>query len=334
MGLPVLHQNDPWGQVGSALGNSLVQGSQLAQKEQSDARSEQRKAQYGREEEGRQESRLKEALQSAYSNPEFKDGDLDKRQQILYQAIAPINPEVANKIANANIDSYKAKNPVVKPAKPEPAKPLSPFEKKKQELAATEYEKLQTEIPKLQGQLKTINNLRDLSRKELTGLKGYGKALLGSESASQFDAQGLTLIEPIIKIFNPVGAIPIAKIELVKQKFAPKATDTQRTIEGKLNAIESFTKQALSRAQERMKIIQDYEGNPPPALLNEFDKQSEGLIDVMDTYNPEKGTYGAPKEEKSETEDMPPAKDFEGKIIKNKKTGKRMISKNGKWESL
>ncbi len=168
--------------------------------------------------------------------------------------------------------------------KTQQAPKLSPFENKLQGLNAESYFKTtQEEIPKLNSILKTIDMMeKDLNK--VGGVSGYIKSALGSEDAAKFDAQGLTLIEPIVKIFNPVGAIPTAKIELVKDKFAPRASSTNRSNKGKLEAVKAFSKQALDRANQRVKLIEQYNGNPPPNVLGQFDNESESLVDAMLEY--------------------------------------------------
>jgi hypothetical protein len=114
----VLGPRDIGGNLASALSSGYKSARESHEGEQRDARTEQRKIQYGRDEEARQESRLTKALQTAYDDPQFKEGDLETRQQILIKAITPINPEIAQKIAGADVDRYKAQNPTVKPTKP------------------------------------------------------------------------------------------------------------------------------------------------------------------------------------------------------------------------
>lgn len=167
--------------------------------------------------------------------------------------------------------------PVVKSEKPAP---LTPFQKTQQNLAAKEYEKLIGEIPKLQSGAENIKYMRQLSS-ELGGPLGEAKALIGTEKAKEFDSLGLAAVEPILKIFNPVGAIPVAKINIIRSQFSPKASDLQTTINGKLNALERLNNQALKRAEERVALYEAYDGMPPASEITKFDKDSEKIIDQV-----------------------------------------------------
>lgn len=175
------------------------------------------------------------------------------------------NPKLA-------LDTLKAKQPK--------EQKLSPSEKILQEYNTKQYVAATEELPKLQNTLSTIKDLRQQAKK-ISGPSGYIKAFFGSADASEFDATGLSLIEPVLKIFNPVGAIPTQKIDLIRKKFAPNATDTSATINGKLNALERIAKQAQGRAQEKIKLYQQYGQNPPQELVNKFDNESAQLLDTI-----------------------------------------------------
>ena len=213
-------------------------------------------------------------LEQVYNNVQQKQKMDRYRQASTQEGINPDLPESLQKIQLQN---------KLTPAKQAPAPKPTPFDTRIQQKQADNYIQAQEEIPKLQSTLKTIENMEKLANK-LKGPSGYLKSALGSKDAAEFDATGLTLIEPIVKIFNPVGAIPTQKIDLIKSKFAPKASDTNRTITGKLNAIKAFTNQALERNKQRIQLINEYNGNPPLGVVENFDKETESLIDAMDAY--------------------------------------------------
>ena len=212
-----------------------------------------------------------------------------RQSQAAAATKAGIDPNLSPALQAAQ---YKAQNQPAKTEKPAPPPKPTPFQTAVQQGQAKSYLAAKEDIPKLDSALKSIDHLEKLADK-LSGPTGYIKAAIGSKDASEFDATGLTLIEPIIKIFNPVGAIPVAKINLIKEKFAPKATDTNRTIQGKLNAIRFFTNQAKERAQKKIALIDQYQGNPPPEAIEAFDKESEAITDAMDAY-PIKGASEIP----------------------------------------
>ena len=158
---------------------------------------------------------------------------------------------------------------------------ISPFEEAKQKRYAEIYSEAQDNLAKSSAVFSDLNRARSLAE-DLRGLFGYGKALIGSETAAELDALGTTLIEPIIKIFNPVGAIPVAKINLIRDKHAPKATDRHVTILGKINAIERFNRNAQKRAQTWLNILNQYNGNPPPEALAVFTDEGEQMADEFE----------------------------------------------------
>lgn len=158
---------------------------------------------------------------------------------------------------------------------------LTPFEKKVQEKNADEYINLSKEIPKLQDSVGTIAEARKLS-KELTGL-GMLSAKAGFTTQTGKQLEGLTfpLIEPILKILAPSGAIAKEKLLRTEAKYAILASDPAYLREAKLNALEYYAKQSLNRAQMKMDLIKKYEGNPPDNVVEKFDRESDTISDAM-----------------------------------------------------
>lgn len=223
--------------------------------------------------------------------------------------------------------------------KPEkPATPQqTPFEKQKQTDLAKQYKEDKTQIAKSKDALKNIDRMEELS-KGLQGLTGYGKAILNTGEAAEFDALGLAAIEPILKIFNPVGAIPTQKINLIRDKFAPKATDRQTTIEGKLRALRAFNQQAMMRAEQRVNLIDQYQGNPPQDVLNEFDDETESMADAMLDFpissTAQKQGASSPVQNEQSFDELPDPAQFPNKTIVNQKTGQKMKSDGKKWSPV
>lgn len=90
----------------------------LAAQEAYDIRAEQRKNQYKLDEEKHQESRLRKVIGDLYNNPEYKNANLETRQSLLWQTIAPVDQQLADRIQSADIQKYKAQNPTGKAAVP------------------------------------------------------------------------------------------------------------------------------------------------------------------------------------------------------------------------
>lgn len=161
---------------------------------------------------------------------------------------------------------------------------LTPFEKKIQEKEAEEYIKLSNDIPKLDSTLGDIAYVRQLS--DNFGVGGRLANMVGlSKDAAEMESVAFTLIDPIVKIFNPSGPIAQQKLKTIQDKYAIKATDFQAVRDAKLNALERFAKQAKARAQQKMDLIQKHNGKVPKEEMDRFDKESETIADVMIDYD-------------------------------------------------
>lgn len=172
---------------------------------------------------------------------------------------------------------------IPKPAKASTTKPepLSPFERTLQNEEAKKVVKLEEEIPKAKDALANLDRIDELAKNELSGVTGFAKAIFNTESAKEMENLSFTAIEPIIKLFNPVGPIPVAKVNIIRQQFQAHPGDLLTTIRGKNAALRRIGEQGLARAQERIKLIYEHNGKVPPEKLQEFDSQSSQLIDVL-----------------------------------------------------
>lgn len=362
--MDVLRKPDLWGAIGTGLGQGIIKGAEGRQKEAQQERQEERqektlaerekrqegtlaerekrqlelKDQYAEMQKERERSRLSSLIQEYQSKEGIKDLPRDEQARGLVDFFKEKGEwELANKAEELEIQKQRF---APKPPKPEKPAPLSPFEKKVAEHEAKKYTELQELIPQLQNTQETIDRLRDLSRGPLSGAKGYLKTFAGSPAASEFNTITVDLVRAPLKIINPVGAIPKYKIELIYDKMIPKPHETQRTIEGKLRGAEMLTKQALSRAQQRLQMIEAHNGKPPPELMTEYDKQTESLADIFGTWDPDTQTF---KEPEAKTEKQPgktAQKTFESmpdaKKVKQGSTltgpdGKKYKSINGEW---
>jgi hypothetical protein len=198
---------------------------------------------------------------------------------------------------------------------------LTPFEKKVQEKNAEEYINLTKEIPKIESTLGDINYARQLSN-EL----GVGGAIAGavglSGKAKELEGVSFTLMEPIVKIFNPSGPIAQQKLKMIQDKYVIKASDAPWTNKAKLDALERFAKQALGRAQKKMELIKKYDGNPPETEMEKFDRESDTISDAMIDYD----LSG----EESTNTNLPNPADFKGKTITSP-DGQKYHSDGTRW---
>lgn len=198
----------------------------------------------------------------------------------------------------------------------------TPFEKRMSEHNADEYIALSKEIPKVDANLENINYARKLS-KDL-GVSGTVKSAIGaSKIGNELDAIGFTLMEPIIKIFNPSGPLAQKKLENLKDIYSIKSTDVPWKRDAKLDALERFGKQAKARALEKKALIEKYEGNPPRDVLDKFDKENEGMIDAMLDYD----LVG----KEVNIEGMPDPVKSKDRTVRNKKDGNTYYSDGVRW---
>jgi len=208
---------------------------------------------------------------------------------------------------------------------------LNPFEKTLQSKGADEYVKLQTEIPKLKDTLKNVDVLREQS-KNFRGPKGYLKGYIGAGGAADFDATGLLMIEPLLKVFNPVGAIPIAKIKIIQEKSSPKATDPQWVIDGKLNAIERNAQDALRRAERREQVLAEYGGLPPREVTRQLDAEDNAAADAYEEeLNALEGIEKKVGQKQQTVEELPPKGSFKGQTATDNDTGQVYVWDGSHW---
>lgn len=157
-------------------------------------------------------------------------------------------------------------------------KPKSATKKLLETETAKGYIEAKKEIPKIQSTFENIKRLRELGEK-LIGIKGFVKSFLNTESAAEYNTLAASLLDPIIKVFNPVGAVPVTKLNWIRDTFAPKASDIKSRQEGKINTLERLTKQAEQRNQQKIKLFEDFNGEPPESEILKFDN------DTSKTFN-------------------------------------------------
>lgn len=158
------------------------------------------------------------------------------------------------------------------------------FDVSRAKAGSKEITKLEESIPKARDAIKNLDRITEISGSYWSGTAGpggYVKTLLNTESAAELRSLGLTAIEPILKMFNPVGAIPTQKIKLIQEQFQPNPGDTQSTIQGKVNSLKRIANQGLARAEQRLALLEKHKGRPPAGELVKFDRDSEQLLDAI-----------------------------------------------------
>lgn len=209
-------------------------------------------------------------------------GDVEKKQKAEAESYELL---IANGVPE---DKAKELSKVISPANAKTygkaekgGDKLDKFDQKLQQKGAEEYIKLQEAIPKGKDALANLDRLESLSKNELSGLKGYAKSAINTESASEFSNLAFTSIEPIIKLFNPVGPIPVAKMKMIQQTFQMNPGELQTTIRGKISALRRIGQQGLARNEQRAALLKKHKGLIPEEELKQFDKQTEELQDAL-----------------------------------------------------
>lgn len=186
-------------------------------------------------------------------------------------------------------------------------------------------------LPEIEAMETNLNRIDHLINK-MSGPGGYLKAARGSEDASELEALGFAAIKPVLKIFNPVGAIPVAKMDRIAAKFAISPWDRDAVSRGKLKALRSFNDLAKRKANRYLEIVQKYGEAPVPyEELLEFNKENEPDIDAIEaSYDAEVGGKKEASENKTSKGSLAPGK-FEGQAKRSKKTGKVIIWDGKNW---
>lgn len=147
--------------------------------------------------------------------------------------------------------------------------------------AAKEVPKLEQTIAKSKDVLENIKTIEDLAKKNLSGVGGYLKAAFNTEAASQLKTLGATNLDTVIKLFNPAGTLPTAKLNWIRDTFSVSPWDNLSTIQGKLNTQKIISNQGAERSKERLRLLKKYNGNIPQEVDQQFDADTGSLLDVL-----------------------------------------------------
>lgn len=204
-----------------------------------------------------------------------------------------------------------------KKLKPEKPEKQSPFDKAVETAEAKELVELEKAIPKGEDAISNLDYIEKQFNENLTGLTGTTKALLNTGDAAEVENVGFTAIEPIIKLFNPVGPIPVQKVKIIRDAFQPHATDLKSTFRGKVAALRRLAQQGLDRAKKRIEFIRATNGKPDKKQLAQFDQESGQIEDALILEEKQK-LYGS-QAQQSQQQSQPRQ---DGKIkVRNKQTG-------------
>jgi len=174
------------------------------------------------------------------------------------------------------------------------AKPTKRDEKR-QEKVDDYVEEMSKTAPRVKESLAHIKRMRELSQ-SLTGFQGYGKALLGTADAKEFNALGAISLEPAIKALFPRGTIAREKFNFLKDALVPTASETFRGQQGKLNALESFMTAAEAQVNKFEKLYAQYGADIPFEELHRFELEAENLVNsaIMNDIDQKKNESDIP----------------------------------------
>lgn len=172
---------------------------------------------------------------------------------------------------------------------------------------AEEYANIDKEIPKLEDHLDTIKYARQLS--DSIGFLGQGLNTVGlSGKGKELESTTFPLIEPILKMLAPSGAIAKEKLIRAENKYAISGSDNPWNRKAKLDALERFTKQAIARGKKRQEKIEQYSESPiAKQVIDRFDRESDTIVDAMLDYD----LVG----EEADIPGMPPASKYKGEEV-------------------
>lgn len=145
---------------------------------------------------------------------------------------------------------------------------------------ADKYSELSNDIMNFKYVKDDIKELRRVAD-DLSGVTGMGHALAGTGGSKYFEDIGLRNLDKVIKIFNPAGALAVSKFNQLKDAFLPKAREFRSTQEDKIKGLERLADQAYDRALTWSRLMEETDFNPSVDQLQQFKKESEGIIDLL-----------------------------------------------------
>ncbi len=169
---------------------------------------------------------------------------------------------------------------------------LSFSEKLKTKDAQEKYKKATQGLADSEAAIKNLERLRQL-QPATEGITGYlAGTSVGSylpfgdpEKVAEFNTSAVLASQPVLKIYNPVGAIPLGKINFVTNKFAPNSSDSQAVIEGKLNFLERLHTNATDYNKHYIELFDKYDGLIPAEELVDVANSGSEMIDLLESQN-------------------------------------------------
>lgn len=169
--------------------------------------------------------------------------------------------------------------------------PQSQFAKKMDDQKAEYVGKVIYELaPAVEQSKGNIRRLEQLN-KELSEWF-YGSTLMNPAKRNEMNTLARAAIEPVLHLYNPVGAIPQAKIEMVVSNFAPSPWDAESTARGKIQTLKRITQHGENQVKKIMKLAEVYGDDIPTQELLKMKNESDKFMDTQT-----RGLWSAPEEE-------------------------------------
>jgi len=174
--------------------------------------------------------------------------------------------------------------------------------------SAKQVKELDTIIAETGDVLSNLDREEELAG-ELTGATGVFKATFNTSDAAEMRTLSASNLKPIMKIYNPAGALPTAKLNWIRDTYAVSPWDNRYTMAGKIKTQRTLATQARERAIARRDLIHQYKGQIPPQVQKQFDEETVAILDTI--------------EQESKKGQKSDKKAPEGKVrVKDKATGK------------
>lgn len=208
-------------------------------------------------------------------------------------------------------------------------KELSPIQKKKAGLYAKDYVELTKDIPKMRAHLANIEEVKRLSN-SMGNAQAFANNFMYTPKGAELKSKSIALIQPLLKVLNPTGQIAVSKLHFVNDLTALQPNDTVAVREAKIKALEMYGNQALARAEEYMKFIDDFDkglisGEQLDKKVKNFDVEQETFVDSMIDH------LGGPAKE--EVSKLPKPSEWKGKTLESE-SGARYKSNGQNWEKI
>jgi hypothetical protein len=255
-----------------------------------------------------------------------EEDEAAREKAVSYEMLEPlVGPEEAYRLSE-NMKPSEAQNYITKQTKSNKPEKRTGVLGELDKGVSKDIAEVIKSIPEIEAMDKSLNHIDKLID-QMSGPTGYFKAALGTETAATLEALGFAAIKPIIKLFNPVGAIPVAKMNILAKRFAISPWDRTEVAKGKVKALRSFNKLAMNRAERYKELISKYGDAPVPyEELLEFSKENESFIDAIEAGADE---FGEPQKET--TQDLPSASKNKGRALRDDATGKVYRSDGKNW---